>query len=210
MQNIGYCPQFDAIMGELTGKEMLWLLGRLRGVNDVVLRREVEGLVTLVDLTECASRPSSTYSGGNRRKLSTAMALVGAPSLVFLDEPTSGVDPASRRRVWAAVSRAVNNGQSVILTSHSMEECEALCSRIIVMSKGALRCVGTTGHLKAKFGQGYSLQVKLRTHDLSQDGDQENERVYTSKLSELKNVVSSYFPGATVSDEHKVGSARHD
>lgn len=135
------------------------------------------------------------------------MALVGAPPLIFLDEPTTGVDPASRRRVWTVVSRAVNNGQSVVLTSHSMEECEALCSRIIMMSKGALRCVGTTGHLKAKFGQGYSLQVKLKTHDLSQAGDDENERIYQSKLSELKNIVSSYFPGATVSDEHKVGSA---
>nr|XP_027231595.1 ATP-binding cassette sub-family A member 1-like [Penaeus vannamei] len=203
VQNVGYCPQFDAIMGELTGKEMLWLMGRLRGVHDITLRREVEELVALVDLTECASRPSSTYSGGNRRKLSTAMALVGAPPLIFLDEPTTGVDPASRRRVWTVVSRAVNNGQSVVLTSHSMEECEALCSRIIMMSKGALRCVGTTGHLKAKFGQGYSLQVKLKTHDLSQAGDDENERIYQSKLSELKNIVSSYFPGATVSDEHK-------
>lgn len=207
MQNVGYCPQFDAIMGELTGKEMLWLMGRLRGVNDITLRREVEELVALVDLTECASRPSSTYSGGNRRKLSTAMALVGAPSLIFLDEPTTGVDPASRRRVWTAVSRAVSNGQSVVLTSHSMEECEALCSRIIMLSKGAVRCVGTTGHLKAKFGQGYSLQVKLKTYDLSQAGDDENERIYQSKLSELKHIVSSYFPGATVSDEHKVGLA---
>lgn len=203
VQNVGYCPQFDAIMGELTGKEMLWLMGRLRGVNDITLRREVEELVALVDLTECASRPSSTYSGGNRRKLSTAMALVGAPSLIFLDEPTTGVDPASRRRVWTAVSRAVSNGQSVVLTSHSMEECEALCSRIIMLSKGAVRCVGTTGHLKAKFGQGYSLQVKLKTYDLSQAGDDENERIYQSKLSELKHIVSSYFPGATVSDEHK-------
>ncbi|XP_047471049.1 phospholipid-transporting ATPase ABCA1-like [Penaeus chinensis] len=203
VQNVGYCPQFDAIMGELTGKEMLWLMGRLRGVNDITLRSEVEELVALVDLTECASRPSSTYSGGNRRKLSTAMALVGAPSLIFLDEPTTGVDPASRRRVWTAVSRAVSNGQSVVLTSHSMEECEALCSRIIMMSKGAVRCVGTTGHLKAKFGQGYSLQVKLKTHDLSQAGDDENERIYQSRLSELKDTVRSYFPGATVSDEHK-------
>ncbi|XP_069191601.1 LOW QUALITY PROTEIN: phospholipid-transporting ATPase ABCA3 [Procambarus clarkii] len=203
VQNIGYCPQFDAFLGDLTGVEMLQLMGRLRGMTEVRLEEIISSLIPLVGLTECAKRPSSTYSGGNRRKLSTAMALVGSPPLVFLDEPTSGVDPVSRRRVWTAVRQAVINGQSVVLTSHSMEECEALCSRIIIMSRGTLRCVGTTGHLKAKFGQGYSLQVKLRTHGFTPGEQTEDEHVYDTKVSELKNIISRHLPGSTLTDQHK-------
>ncbi|KAG0730576.1 ATP-binding cassette sub-family A member 3 [Chionoecetes opilio] len=174
------------------------LLGRLRGISDRSLLHSVKKLVTLVGLTECAQRPSATYSGGNRRKLSTAMALIGEPPLVFLDEPTSGVDPASRRRVWAAISQAVRGGQSVVLTSHSMEECEALCSRITIMARGALRCIGSSGHLKAKFGQGYSLQVKLRTHDPRQ----EDEQQYAARVSHLKTTIQQRL-AATLTDQHK-------
>ncbi|XP_042235284.1 phospholipid-transporting ATPase ABCA3-like [Homarus americanus] len=203
VQQIGYCPQFDAVLGELTGVEMLTLVGRLRGVSDGRMKHTVNSLVSLVGLTECAKRPSSTYSGGNRRKLSTAMALVGNPPLVFLDEPTSGVDPASRRRVWTAIRQAINNGQSVVLTSHSMEECEALCSRIIIMSRGSLRCVGTTGHLKAKFGQGYSLQVKLRTYSVNEQCHLENEEAYNAKVSELKTTIIYHLRGSTLTDQHK-------
>lgn len=200
IRQIGYCPQFDAIIGELTAEEMLTLMGRLRGVHDSRLKHVIASLVTLVDLTECAKRPSSTYSGGNKRKLSTAMALVGSPPLVFLDEPTSGVDPVSRRRVWEAIMQAVNNGQSVLLTSHSMEECEALCSRVVIMSRGQLRCVGTTGYLKAKFGQGYSLQIKLRFNDF---GGAANDEAYNSKIAELRQVISQRLPGSTLTDQHK-------
>ncbi|XP_064105712.1 phospholipid-transporting ATPase ABCA1-like [Macrobrachium nipponense] len=201
IRQIGYCPQFDAIIGELTAEETLTLMGRLRGVHDSRLKRVIASLVTLVDLTECAKRPSSTYSGGNKRKLSTAMALVGSPPLVFLDEPTSGVDPASRRRVWEAIMQAVNNGQSVLLTSHSMEECEALCSRVVIMSRGQLRCVGTTGYLKAKFGQGYSLQIKLRINDAG--GAANDDDAYNSKIAELRRVISQRLPGSTLTDQHK-------
>lgn len=196
VQQIGYCPQFDAVLGELTGTEMLTLIARLRGVLEYQIKNSVSSLVNLVGLNECAARPSSTYSGGNRRKLSTAMALIGNPPLVFLDEPTSGVDPASRRRVWAAVSQAVSRGQSVVLTSHSMEECEALCSRIIIMAKGTLRCVGTTMHLKAKYGQGCSLQIKLKNDPYQPYDD--------AQVSQLKKVISQNLLGATLTDEHKV------
>lgn len=205
MQQIGYCPQFDAMLGELTGEEMLTLMGRLRGINDSSLPASVSKLIHLLGLSECAQRPSSTYSGGNRRKLSTAMALIGEPPLVFLDEPTSGVDPTSRRRVWGAVSQAVAGGQSVLLTSHSMEECEALCSRIIIMSRGTLRCVGTSGHLKAKFGQGYSLQVKLRTHDPRL----EDERQYTAFVEQLRATIHLRLPGTVLIDQHKVTVIMH-
>lgn len=203
LQQIGYCPQFDAFIGDLTGVEMLQLMGRLRGMDERHLKKTVPVIVNHVGLTECAQRPSSTYSGGNRRKLSTGMALIGDPPLVFLDEPTSGVDPASRRRVWAAISKAVSGGQSVVLTSHSMEECEALCSRITIMSRGTLRCVGTSSHLKAKFGQGYSLQVKLRTHGFNRTNKEEDDHIYDVKVEELKTLISQHLPGSTLTDQHK-------
>ncbi|CAL4102208.1 unnamed protein product, partial [Meganyctiphanes norvegica] len=194
LECIGYCPQFDATLGELTGFEMLMLVGRLRGIPESQIEKTTKTLINLVDIIECANRPSSTYSGGNRRKLSTAMALVGTPSLVFLDEPTSGVDPASRRRVWSAVTQAVANGQSVVLTSHSMEECEALCSRIVIMARGKLRCIGSTAHLKAKFGKGYSLQVKLRINDAMD---------YEKEVKKLKDDIQTHLPNTIVADEHK-------
>ena len=90
LRKIGYCPQFDAILDELTGEETLNLLAGLRGVPSSQRKIMMEDFVELVDLTECYKRQTRTYSGGNKRKLSTAMALVGEPPLVFLDEPTTG------------------------------------------------------------------------------------------------------------------------
>ena len=90
VEEIGYCPQFDPLLDELTGEEMLSLLAGLRGVPSKYRRKMIKEFVKLVDLTECHKRQTRTYSGGNKRKLSTAMALVGGPDLVFLDEPTTG------------------------------------------------------------------------------------------------------------------------
>lgn len=199
MEEIGYCPQFDAIIGELTGEEMLALMAGLRGVPQEISQKLINRLVSLVDLTECCKRPCSTYSGGNKRKLSTAMALVGQPPLVFLDEPTSGVDPVSRRKVWEAVRDATANGQSVVLTSHSMDECENLCSKVVIMAKGNLRCVGTTQHLKAKFGQGYTVQIKVKS---ALENKTEDE--YHQIVASLKNVIKEEFHYSKLADEHRV------
>ena len=206
MQEIGYCPQFDAILGELTGEEMLNLIASLRGVPVESRKFIIDQLVILVGLTECSKRPSSTYSGGNKRKLSTSLAIIGGSPLVFLDEPTSGVDPAARRRVWSAVQAICSEGQSVILTSHSMEECEALCSRVAILTKGFLRCIGTTQHLKAKFGQGYSLQIKLKpsfsSHEDLTDSDIGDD--YQNAVLKLQKVISTTFPGSKLTDQHHV------
>ena len=111
-------------------------------------------------VTGWLSRCAGTYSGGNKRKLSTAIALVGNPSIVFLDEPTSGMDPGARRFLWNTVLEMVRGGQAVVLTSHSMEECEALCSRLGIMVNGQFKCLGSIQHLKTRFGSGYSLVVR--------------------------------------------------
>lgn len=106
---------------------------------------------------------AGTYSGGNKRKLSTAMALIGCPPLVLLDEPTTGMDPHARRMLWNSVVSIIREGRAVVLSSHSMEECEALCTRLAIMVKGTFQCLGTIQHLKSKFGDGYIVTMKIKS-----------------------------------------------
>ncbi|XP_040061354.3 LOW QUALITY PROTEIN: phospholipid-transporting ATPase ABCA3 [Ixodes scapularis] len=162
---IGYCPQFDAQIDKLTGRETLEMFALIRGVPRQHLSNVVNYMISLADLEQHADKPTEAYSGGSRRKLSIAMALIGNPPVVFLDEPTAGVDPAARRKIWQGLDDVQKlMGAAVILTSHSMEECEALCQRISIMVNGSFRCMGSTQHLKSKFGQGFTVLVKLR-HD---------------------------------------------
>merc|ERR1719276_660199 len=105
-----------------------------------------------------------TLSGGNKRKLSLAISMMGSPPLILLDEPSTGVDPVARRLMWNVIS-AVSTAStrcSVMLTTHNMEEAEALCSRIGIMVGGRLRCIGSNQRLKARFGDGYQLEARLR------------------------------------------------
>ncbi|CAF4637163.1 unnamed protein product [Rotaria sp. Silwood1] len=160
---VGYCPQFDALFDELTPVEHMLLMARLRGLYWQDEDQHVQQLLKRLDLCEYLNIPVGKLSLGNRRKLSTAMALVGDPSVVFLDEPTSGMDPSSRRFLWNVIRRLVKEGKSIILTSHSMEECEVLCSSIAIMVNGCFRCLGSTQHLKNRFGDGYTIKIRLKS-----------------------------------------------
>jgi len=155
---LGYCPQFDALLDLLTAREHLELFARIKGVPESAMKKMVDIMVKRLSLEEYADRPSGRYSGGNKRKLSVAMALIGNPPIVFLDEPSTGMDPVSRRFMWDFISGTMK-GRSVILTTHSMEECEALCHRLGIMVGGRLRCIGTPQHIKTRFGQGYQLDI---------------------------------------------------
>ncbi|CAB1326821.1 unnamed protein product, partial [Coregonus sp. 'balchen'] len=117
-QNMGYCPQFDAIDDLLTGREHLYLYARLRGVPESDISRVAEWGIQKLGLSEYAGRCAGTYSGGNKRKLSTAIAMIGCPALVLLDEPTTGMDPHSRRFLWTAIMSVIQDGRAVVLTSH--------------------------------------------------------------------------------------------
>lgn len=103
----------------------------------------------------------SQLSGGMKRRLSLAIALVGKPKLILLDEPTSGLDPETRRAIWDIINLQ-RQDKSLILTTHNMEEADVLCSRIAILSKGKLLCIGTQLHLKNKFGKGYSLSITVQ------------------------------------------------
>ncbi|EFB17717.1 hypothetical protein PANDA_016243, partial [Ailuropoda melanoleuca] len=190
-QRIGYCPQFDALLDHMTGRETLVMYARLRGIPERHIGACVENTLRGLLLEPHANKLVRTYSGGNKRKLSTGIALLGEPSVIFLDEPSTGMDPVARRLLWDTVARARESGKAIVITSHSMEECEALCTRLAIMVQGQFKCLGSPQHLKSKFGSGYSLRAKVRS-----DGQQE-------ALEEFKAFVNLTFPGSVLEDEHQ-------
>eukprot|EP00744_Colponema_vietnamica_P001462 GILI01002420.1.p1 GENE.GILI01002420.1~~GILI01002420.1.p1 ORF type:complete len:1195 (+),score=422.18 GILI01002420.1:401-3586(+) len=158
---IGYCPQFDALLDLLTAREHLELYANIKGIPRDMMESVVNQSLRDMDLEQYADRPAGGYSGGNKRKLSVAIAMVGGPPIVFLDEPSTGMDPVSRRFMWDVIAAiTARKKSSVILTTHSMEEAEALSTRIAIMVGGRIRCLGPAQHLKSKFGQGYELDLK--------------------------------------------------
>ncbi|XP_037670546.1 ATP-binding cassette sub-family A member 3 isoform X2 [Choloepus didactylus] len=190
-RRIGYCPQFDALLDHMTGREMLVMYARLRGVPERHIGACVEHMLRGLLLEPHANKLVRTYSGGNKRKLSTGIALIGDPAVIFLDEPSTGMDPVARRLLWDTIARARESGKAIVITSHSMEECEALCTRLAIMVQGQFKCLGSPQHLKSKFGSGYSLRAKVR-HDRQEEA-----------LEEFKAFVNLTFPGSVLEDEHQ-------
>uniref|UniRef100_A0A672P8F1 ATP binding cassette subfamily A member 4 n=1 Tax=Sinocyclocheilus grahami TaxID=75366 RepID=A0A672P8F1_SINGR len=191
-QNMGYCPQFDAIDELLTGREHLYLYARLRGIPESEISRVAEWGIQKLGLSEYAGNCAGTYSGGNKRKLSTAIAMIGCPPLVLLDEPTTGMDPHSRRFLWTAILSIIRDGRAVVLTSHSMEECEALCTRLAIMVNGTFKCLGTIQHLKYKFGGGYVVTMKIKAEKAGMPPD----------LIPAESFMESSFPGCLQREKH--------
>ncbi|XP_052780875.1 phospholipid-transporting ATPase ABCA3-like isoform X2 [Mya arenaria] len=164
-QNLGYCPQFDALIDQMTGRETLYMYARLRGIQEEQIKDIVNQVIDVMMLDKHADKECGVYSGGNKRKLSTAIALIGDPPFIFLDEPTTGMDPGARRQLWNVLSDVRASGRTLILTSHSMEECDALCTKIVIMVNGRFVCLGSPQHLKNKFGHGYTLFCRMKLQD---------------------------------------------
>lgn len=164
-KQIGYCPQFDAIFEGLTVKEHLQIYASLKGIKKSLRERMVLKAIKDMDLTSYADIRANNLSGGNKRKMSVAMALLGNPALVFLDEPSTGVDPQAKRFMWNIVSKVstLRKKSAVIITTHSMEEAEALCTKMGIMVGGEFKCFGSSQHVKDKFGTGYEIELKIRT-----------------------------------------------
>ncbi|CAO1386944.1 unnamed protein product [Diamesa serratosioi] len=191
-QRIGYCPQFDALLDDLTGREILKIFSLLRGIPMKEMELIYTKLATELNLLKHLDKQAKSYSGGNKRKLSTALALIGDPALIFLDEPTSGMDPGAKRQLWNIINKTRNSGRSVVLTSHSMEECEALCTRIAIMVNGEFKCLGSTQHLKNKFSNGFILTVK--TGD-DQGSNQEH-------IESIKGNIRQKFPTSELKEQY--------
>ncbi|XP_004301161.1 PREDICTED: ABC transporter A family member 2-like [Fragaria vesca subsp. vesca] len=158
---IGVCPQFDVLWKALTGKEHLHLFAKIKGLSPSSVEMIAHKSLEDVKLSDAASMRAGSYSGGMKRRLSVAMAFIGDPKLIILDEPTTGMDPITRRHVWDIIEEA-KKGRSILLTTHSMEEADILSDRIGIMAKGKLRCIGTSIRLKSRFGSGFIANVSFR------------------------------------------------
>ncbi|MGY1983937.1 ATP-binding cassette domain-containing protein [Nocardia gipuzkoensis] len=164
---IGVTGQFAAVDELLTGQENLQLMVDLNGVPSGDGKRTVTELLERFDLLESAQRPASTYSGGMRRKLDLAMTLVGNPRIIFLDEPTTGLDPRSRRTMWTIIRDLVADGVTIFLTTQYLEEADQLADRIAVLHQGRLVAQGTPDDLKRQVP---GTHVRLRFTTVSQLG----------------------------------------
>ena len=162
---IGYCPQHDAIFDQMTVEEHLDYYARIKGIKKDLIKPLVEKQIKDMNLDEHRKKLAGALSGGNKRKLSVAICVIGNPPIILLDEPSAGMDPEARRFMWSVVARISQQRKksAVILTTHSMEEAEALSTKMGIMVKGGIfKCFGSSQHIKSKFGTGYEIELKVR------------------------------------------------
>ncbi|XP_058536704.1 phospholipid-transporting ATPase ABCA3-like isoform X4 [Ochotona princeps] len=188
---IGYCPQPDSMLNHMTGRELLVMYARLWGVPEPDICKYVEAFLHSVSLDAYADKFVYTYSGGHRRRLNAVIALMGQSSVVFLDEPSTGMDPIARHLLWDTIKWICKTGKAIILTSHSMEECEALCTRLAIMAKGRFTYLGSPRHLRKKYGNICILTAKINID--------KNEE----KLQMFKNFIENTFPGNIINQEYQ-------
>jgi ABC-2 type transport system ATP-binding protein len=150
---IGLTGQFAAVDGLLTGEENLRLMADLRHLGAGAGRRRVAELLERFDLAAAARKAAATYSGGMKRRLDLAMTLIGGPQVIFLDEPTAGLDPRSRQRTWDVVGELLADGVTILLTTQYLEEADRLADRVAVLDGGRIVAEGPPGELKAQVGQ---------------------------------------------------------
>ncbi|XP_034780404.2 glucosylceramide transporter ABCA12 isoform X2 [Acipenser ruthenus] len=186
--NIGYCPQVDALDDLLTGEEHLYYYARIRGIPSQQIHNVVMHLLQRLELLPHKDKPTCQYSCGTKRKLSTALALIGCPQILLLDEPSSGMDPKSKRHLWNIISEELKEKCAVVLTSHSMEECEALCTRLAIMVKGRFRCLGSLQHIKNRFGSGFTVKMHLASSSLG--------------VEHITTFMQSHFPSTFMKGHH--------
>jgi len=160
--SIGVTGQFSAVDELLTGRENLQLMADLNHLGRAAGRARVDELLVRFDLVDAAGRPVSTYSGGMRRRLDLAMTLIGSPRVVFLDEPTTGLDPRSRRQMWDDIRKLAASGVTILLTTQYLDEADELADRIAVLDRGRIVAEGTSDELKRQIPGGH---VRLRFTD---------------------------------------------
>jgi daunorubicin resistance ABC transporter ATP-binding subunit len=162
--SIGLAGQYAAVDEQLTGRENLRLVGQLTHVPPGAARRRADDLLERFELTHAADRPVKTYSGGMRRRLDVAAALVHEPPMLFLDEPTTGLDPRSRLELWHLIEELVAGGTTVLLTTQYLEEADRLADHIAVVDQGRVIAAGTSAELKASLGT-TALELGFGDHE---------------------------------------------
>ncbi|PWV12746.1 putative ABC transporter [Trypanosoma cruzi] len=199
---IGYCPQFDALLELLTVEEHLNLYAGVRGVKSGERETVVRDLMGLCELTAYCSTLARQLSGGNKRKLSVAISLIGGPRVVFLDEPSAGMDPIARRGLWTAI-QGISCSCSVVLTTHHLEEVEALAHRVAIMVNGSLRCLGNKTHLKRKYGSGFEMVIRMADDEMRERTEEFIAMYFpAAKLNEVRGNRCTYaLPATTILSE---------
>uniref|UniRef100_A0A8D2J932 ABC transporter domain-containing protein n=2 Tax=Varanus komodoensis TaxID=61221 RepID=A0A8D2J932_VARKO len=160
---LGHCPQENALWPNLTVKEHLEIYAAVKGIRKEAAAITINRMADNLDLQEHLKKPTKTLSAGLSRKLCFAMSLLGSPTVLLLDESTTGMDPRGKRQVWKTIRTILKDkDQGAILTTHHMEDAEAVCDRVAIMVAGQLRCLGSIQYLKSKFGKNYLLQIKVK------------------------------------------------
>ena len=190
-QLVGVTGQYASVDENLTGAENLWLFGRLQGLSSSRSKATATDLLERFGLTEARDKQIKTFSGGMRRRLDLAASLISQPPLLFLDEPTTGLDPRSRNHVWEIVRGLVAEGTTVLLTTQYLDEADQLADRIAIIDDGRVIAEGTSGELKALVGAG-SLHVRLAVAEQRPQA----ERILTEVLGEPATVAAD--PAALV------------
>ncbi|NXE75131.1 ABCAA protein, partial [Cochlearius cochlearius] len=160
---LGYCPQEDPLWPDLTVHQHLWVYAAVKGVCKEDTAAAVNRIVNALQLQDCLKKKTRKLSAGITRKLCFAVCVLGNPAVLLLDEPSTGMDPDGQRCVWNMIRAALKTKETgAILTTHYMEEAEAVCDRVAIMVSGQLRCIGSIQYLKNKFGKGYLLEIKVK------------------------------------------------
>lgn len=180
-RSMGVCPQHDILWDELSAREHLQLFCALKNVPGHERKSWIDETLEMVQLHKVADHRVSSFSGGMKRRLSVAISSMGNPDIIFLDEPTTGMDPMSRRKVWKLIEE-LKKDRVIILTTHSMEEADALGDRVGIMAHGKLRCIGNPLHLKHRFGEGYRINIAADVDNMPQ----------------VKAIFADYLPEARI------------
>jgi ABC-type multidrug transport system ATPase subunit len=205
---IGYCPQFDILWDELSIEEHLSFYSQLKNSERKELAHTIEQTIKSVKLDNHKHLLVKELSGGMKRRLSLGIALVGNPSIIFLDEPTTGLDPQNKRQIWNILSNN-KDGKCMILTTHLMDEAEVLSDRIGIIVNGKLKCLGTQFKLKKVHGKGFKLSLHMIPYaniDMNNDNTTTtlNEDEFIAKRKDdVETCIHNVFPNAVLIENYK-------
>ena len=204
---IGYCPQFDLLWEDLSVENTLLFYSRMKNKEEAKIKFMVEKILQDVKLVKFRKYLVRELSGGMRRRLSLGVSLIGEPPIVFLDEPTTGLDPKNKREIWDILSHCKEN-RCMILTTHLMDEAETLCDRIGIILKGKIRCLGSQYKLKNNYGKGFKLCINLKpfTVESKFNNNVEEDLLLENKIKD--NKIGFFFDKDKIKEQNRINETR--